>query len=259
LKQPFVAGSFQTPMGSIPQVSSSLVWADHLGTFKARWGIKRMDYTVEPGLYALGNPNNQSPALVTANYKMSFDRLREALPHRDMWILVLDTRGINVWCSAGKGTFGTSELVNRIQSTGLAKVVSHRELILPQLAGPGVAAHEVKKLSGFKVIYGPIRSKDLPAFRKWAQSYPRDEAQNVYGTGTNRFIPIELCFSHERGVIVLLLFLISFPWKNWGRLQMLSSWFILSGGDSDCNPGGCSFYTIAVTLVARSGFFSERA
>ena len=199
-------------MGSAPQVSSSLVWADRLGTYKARWGIGRMHYTVEPGLYALGNPNDQCPVLVTANYKMSFDKLREALPSRNVWILVLDTQGINVWCSAGKGTFGTTELVNRIQSTGLAKVVSHRELILPQLAGPGVAAHEVKKRSGFKVIYGPIRSKDLPAFLENGLKATLEMRLKTFTTRERiALIPLELVSAMKVGVIVLLLlFLIAF-------------------------------------------------
>ena len=34
-----------------------------------------MDYTVEPGLYAVGRPTADLPVLVTANYKLSFDRL----------------------------------------------------------------------------------------------------------------------------------------------------------------------------------------
>ena len=107
-----------------------------------------MTYTIDPGLYALGRPDEHSPVLVTANYKMSFDRLREALPGMNAWILVLDTKGINVWCASGKGTFGTEELVGRLESNGLSRVVAHRELILPQLSGPGIAAHLVKKLSG---------------------------------------------------------------------------------------------------------------
>ncbi|MCJ7595263.1 MAG: hypothetical protein MUO52_10895 [Desulfobacterales bacterium] len=159
-----MTGSVQTPEGQVPQVSSSLSRTDRIGTFKARWGVGRMHYTVEPGLYALGNPDEKAAVAVTANYKMSFDHLRRALPGRDLWILVLDTKGINVWCAAGKGTFGTEELVQRIESSGLPHVVSHRRLILPQLAGPGVAAHLVKRLSGFEVIYGPIRAEDLPAF-----------------------------------------------------------------------------------------------
>lgn len=123
-----------------------------------------MNYAVHPGLYALGEPDENAPVLVTANYKMSFDCLRQALPGRNAWILVLDTKGINVWCAAGKGTFGTNELVYRIEASGLKKVVSHRKIVLPQLGAPGVAAHQVKKLSGFKVHYGPVRSRDIPAY-----------------------------------------------------------------------------------------------
>jgi hypothetical protein len=80
------------------------------------------------------------------------------------YILVLDTRGVNVWCAAGKGTFGTDELVQRITEVQLAEIVSHRRLILPQLGAPGVAAHEVQKRSGFRVVYGPVRADDLPAY-----------------------------------------------------------------------------------------------
>ena len=123
-----------------------------------------MRYTVDPGLYALGNPGPDSPVLVSANYKLSFDRLREALPGQNAWVLVLDTKGVNVWCAAGKGTFGTDELVDRISSSHLSRVVNHNLLVVPQLGASGVSAHEVKKLSGFKVIYGPVRASDLPEF-----------------------------------------------------------------------------------------------
>ncbi len=124
----------------------------------------RMHYLIEPGLYALGDPDERSPVLVTANYKLSFDRLRSALPGRDAWILVADTDGINVWCAAGKRTFCTEEVVRRIQAGRLDQVVTHRTVILPQLCAPGVAAFRVKKLSGFRAMFGPIRAEDLPAF-----------------------------------------------------------------------------------------------
>ncbi|MDP1991215.1 MAG: mercury methylation corrinoid protein HgcA [Syntrophales bacterium] len=159
-----MTGSVSTPAGSVPRVSSELRRQDHWGAIKARWGVGRMDYSIDPGLYALGNPDRESPVLVSANYKMSFDKLRSSLPGRDAWILVLDTKGINVWCAAGKGTFGTDELVGRIESSGLKEIVSHRLVILPQLGAPGVAAHRVKKLSGFGVRYGPIQAEDLPAY-----------------------------------------------------------------------------------------------
>jgi acetyl-CoA decarbonylase/synthase complex subunit gamma len=164
LNQAFVAGSIPTATGNLPRVSSALSWQDHWGAIKARWGVGRMDYAIDPGLYALGKPDNNSPVLVTANYKMSFDRLRQALPGRDAWILVLDTKGINVWCAAGKGTFGTDELIKKVELSRLNDIVSHRKLIIPQLGAPGVAAHKVKQVSGFKVYYGPIRAKDVAAY-----------------------------------------------------------------------------------------------
>jgi hypothetical protein len=207
-----VIEAIQSPVGPVPQVSSSLTRADRLGAYKARWGIGRMHYTIDPGLYALGNPDSKSPVLVTANYKMSFDRLREALLGRNLWILVLDTKGINVWCASGKGTFGTGELVGRIESSGLGQIISHRELILPQLSGPGVAAHQVKKLSGFKVIYGPIRAKDLSAFLDDGLRATPEMRLKTFTTWERiALIPIELVQALRAGVVIaLILFVLSF-------------------------------------------------
>ncbi|WP_407309433.1 mercury methylation corrinoid protein HgcA [Desulfosporosinus sp. SB140] len=148
----------------ILETSTQLTMQDIFGTWKARWGINRMNYKVEPGLYRIGKPDSSSPVLVTANYKMSFDTLRKELSSLDAWILVLDTKGINVWCAAGKGTFGTRELIDRLSIVQLEKVVSHRTLILPQLGASGVSAHEVQKDSGFKVLYGPVKAKDIKGF-----------------------------------------------------------------------------------------------
>lgn len=119
---------------------------------------------VPPGLYAIGFPDKESPVVVTANYKMTYDILRQTLCHRNLWLLVLETYGINVWCAAGKGTFGTGELVRRVAKTRLAEIVSHRHLILPILGAPGVAAHEVKNRCGFSVSYATIRAADLPEY-----------------------------------------------------------------------------------------------
>jgi acetyl-CoA decarbonylase/synthase complex subunit gamma len=148
----------------VPRIATDLRVVDRLGAWKARWGIARMNYLVPPGLYAVGTPTADAPVVVTANYKMSYDSVRSALAGRNVWLLVLETFGINVWCAAGKGTFGTDELVKRIEAAGLAKVVGHRRLLLPILGAPGVAAHEVLNRTGFTVRYATIRAADLPAY-----------------------------------------------------------------------------------------------
>lgn len=207
MKQPFIIGSIQTPVGNVPKISSSLAWIDRWGSVKARWGVGRMSYTVDPGLYALGNPNDESPVLVTANYKMSFDRLREALPAHSAWIMVLNTEGINVWCAAGKGTFGTDKLIQSIEVCGLTRVVSHRELILPQLAAPGIAAHLIKKLSGFKVIYGPIQSKDLSVFLdSGLKATPAMRLMTFSIWDRTVLIPIELVGALKPSLIIMAIF-----------------------------------------------------
>jgi hypothetical protein len=158
------AGTKTRQGDAIPVVQARLTFSDRLGGWKARFGIGRARYRIEPGLYAIGVPSSRSPVLVTANYKLSFDSLRKELSGIDTWILVLDTRGINVWCAAWKGTFGTAELVSRIESSGLRDCVTHRTLILPQLGAPGVAGYEVKRLTGFQTVYGPVRAADIKRF-----------------------------------------------------------------------------------------------
>lgn len=161
---PYITGRIVLSAFDVPQISTKLSGKDLFGTVKVRVGIGRMNYKVEPGLYCVGNPDENSPVLVSTNYKLTFDSLRKQLSGLNLWLLILDTKGVNVWCAAGKGTFGTGELVRRIEAVKLGEIVKHRNVILPQLGATGVAAHEVAKGSGFHVIYGPVRAADVPAF-----------------------------------------------------------------------------------------------
>jgi hypothetical protein len=226
-----------TPAGISPQISGELTAVDTWGTVKVRWGVERMNYNVDPGLYALGRPDDKSPVLVTANYKLSFDSLRSSLKGRDVWVLVLDTDGVNVWCAAGKGTFSTQEIVRRIESSELTKVVSHRRLVVPQLGAPGVAAHEVKKLSGFSVTYGPIRSDDLPEFMDAGFKATSEMRLKTFSMRERLvLIPVELVDALKSALIIIPLFV--FPgglggssgyWANAMNHGLLTAAALLSG------------------------------
>jgi CO dehydrogenase/acetyl-CoA synthase delta subunit len=207
----FVGGFIKTAAGAVPRIKTGLTRSDHWGALCVRMGIGRNDYKVAPGLYALGHPDASAPVLVTANYKLGFDHLRHCMAGIDAWLLVLDTRGINVWCAAGKGTFGTREIISRVRQTCLSRVVDHCKLILPQLGAPGVAARQVRKGCGFEVIWGPVRAADLPAFLEGGCVAEESMRQVTFSMGDRMvLVPVELTLARKPLLWTLLVaFLLS--------------------------------------------------
>jgi hypothetical protein len=189
----YVERFIDTKIGPVPVIKKRLGSNDLFSTFYVRCGIRRYKYKVSPGLYAIGDPDEDGEVLVTANFKLTFDALRKELDGINAWILVLDTKGINVWCAAGKGTFSTQELVKRITENHLETIVKHKRVIVPQLGATGVSALDVKKQSGFRVIYGPIRASDIRAFLKNGKRAEKQMRQVTF-TMYERFIltPVEI-------------------------------------------------------------------
>jgi len=168
-----------------------------------RWGFGREDYRVKPGLYALGTPVATSPVLVTGNYRLTLDELRSSLDELEAWLLVVDTRGINVWCAAGKGTFSAEEVARVVAETRLAEVVEHRRLILPQLSAPGVAAHKVKEACGFRAVFGPVRVAELPGFLAAGMKADAEMRKVTFDLRDRAVLaPAELRFAWDRRVLL---------------------------------------------------------
>lgn len=206
LDQPFVKTALETAIGPVPVVSNSLNVSDMLGSVKVRCGVSRRNYRVDPGLYAVGTPDSGSEILVTSNYKLTFDSLRSSLEHKSVWILALDTDGVNVWCAAGKGTFGTAELVSRVILSRLHILVKHRRLIVPQLGAPGISAHEVKKQSGFRVVFGPVDCADVIEFMDSGNVATRKMRFKFFSLSDRAtLIPVELFQSLKLGLLISII------------------------------------------------------
>ena len=205
----FTDGFIEHPAGTVPRIKTAWNLKDYQGALSVRTGLNRNNYKITPGLYAVGNPCADSPVLVSANYKLSFDMLRKELTSINAYILVLDTRGVNVWCAAGKGTFSTEEIILQVEKTNLSSYVNRRKLIVPQLAAPGVSAIMVKKICGFEVVWGPVRAEDLPRFLEHgAASGMREVTFSMKERAV--LIPIEIYhLAKPFAAAVVLLFLFS--------------------------------------------------
>lgn len=237
----YIIGTIVTQTGNIPQIATRWQLNDYLGALKVRLAIQRGSYRVEPGIYAIRNPCATDNVLVTANYKLTFDIVRRNLDGLNVWLLVLDTKGVNVWCAAGKKTFGSDELIRRIKQVKLHDMVSHRRIIVPQLGAPGISAAKVRKESipvqqnddinaskaisapnfskfsrptkadsGFNVLFGPVNAKDIKKFLNNGYKATR-EMRTATFTFADRLIliPVEfiLDLKYLASLIVLLLLL----------------------------------------------------
>jgi ubiquinone/menaquinone biosynthesis C-methylase UbiE len=125
----------------------------------------RIPYKFRTGLYAVGRPDADAPVLVTGNFDLTVRRLVKAIDGKvNVWVLVADSAGINVWCAAGGGYFTAEKVIAALKSSHLDKVVNHHALILPQLCANGVDGWRIRKETGWGVHWGPVRADDVPAY-----------------------------------------------------------------------------------------------
>ncbi|MFX1393348.1 MAG: HgcAB-like fusion protein [Promethearchaeota archaeon] len=123
-------------------------------------------YSIEPMLKKIGNPNQNSPVLVTANFNLTVKRLLKKLKGLNCYLLIAPSNGINVWCGACGGDFTTDSVISIIKTSGINELVSHRTLILPQLSAPGIDPTIIKKELGWNAKFGPVYAKDIKKYIK---------------------------------------------------------------------------------------------
>jgi hypothetical protein len=119
----------------------------------------------EQGLFSFNGADSDSPVLVTTDYYMTVFRVTEAIERQNLkcHLLVVDGRGINVWCGSRGGSVDTDSVLNAIGSTDLESAISHRNLILPQLAASSVSK-AVLADNGWKAVFGPVEIEDVSEF-----------------------------------------------------------------------------------------------
>ncbi|MFC1581126.1 hypothetical protein ACFL4N_09510 [Thermodesulfobacteriota bacterium] len=118
-----------------------------MNPFKLLWGtfFRLFPCPSRVGLFSMGNPGPKSPVLVTCNFYITVRRVMKNLAGTNAWLLVADSKGVNVWCAAGGDEFNTRSVVSAIKTSGIEERVEHRKVILPP---PGCARHQGKRGPG---------------------------------------------------------------------------------------------------------------
>jgi len=117
---------------------------------------------VVPGLRRIGTPDRDSPVVVTGNFHLTVRRVEKALTSQNCYLLVVQSKGINVWCASAGGEMNTHSIITALKTSDIASLVDHRELILPQLSATGIDTKLLKKVSGWKGKWGPVYANSLP-------------------------------------------------------------------------------------------------
>ena len=128
--------------------------------------LRVLPFPCRTGLVKIGNPDRNSPVLLTGNFRLTVERLRRAIEGIDAYLLVANSRGVNVWCAATGGMLTNHDVVSVLKTSGIEDLVDHRTVILPQLAATGIEGRAIQHSAGWKVIWGPVYASAIPAFAR---------------------------------------------------------------------------------------------
>lgn len=126
--------------------------------------LRLLPFPTKTGLVAVGSPDRQSPVLLTGNFGLTVRRVKRALKGIDAYLLVANSRGINVWCAATGGHLTNHDVISVLKTSGVEQRVDHRLVILPQLAATGIEGKVVQAKTGWTTVWGPVRAADIGPF-----------------------------------------------------------------------------------------------
>ena len=135
------------------------VWVNVVETL-----LRVLPFRCRTGLVAVGDPGRDAPVLLTCNFRLTVERVKRTLRGTDAWLLVANSRGVNVWCAATGGLLTNHDVIAAVKTSGIEERVDHRRLILPQLAATGIEAKAIQQRTGWHVVWGPVRAADIPVF-----------------------------------------------------------------------------------------------
>jgi acetyl-CoA decarbonylase/synthase complex subunit gamma len=123
--------------------------------------------TAEQGIYPIGNPNENSPALVTCNFSLTYFIVSGEIEGSRVpsWLAVCDTEGLSVLTAWAAGKFTGETVGTAINKMGLADKIAHKNLIIPGYAA-AISGELEEELADWKILVGPREAAHIPKYLK---------------------------------------------------------------------------------------------
>ena len=123
--------------------------------------------TVTEGIFEIGNPDENSPVLVTTNFALTYFIVSGEIEGSKVpaWLLIKDSEGLSVLTAWAAGKFGGDDVGMFVKKCGIMDKVKHTELIIPGYAA-AIAGDVEEELPGWTITVGPRESAHLAGFLK---------------------------------------------------------------------------------------------
>jgi acetyl-CoA decarbonylase/synthase, CODH/ACS complex subunit gamma len=138
------------------------------GPAKASLTLRQNIYTdpqkpiqMNPGLYRVGNPDRNSPVLMTVNFSLTFFTLEGYLESSRIpcFMLIVDTEGLSVLTAVAAGKLSETLVRDSLKKFDVENEVTHRKLIIPGYASP--LSGRIEEATGWKVLVGPRDAAEI--------------------------------------------------------------------------------------------------
>jgi acetyl-CoA decarbonylase/synthase complex subunit gamma len=122
---------------------------------------------VQPGMYEINNPKDDSPVLVTTNFSITYFAIANEVEGSGWpaWLVVTDAEGMSVLTAWAAGKFDSERIAKAVKAVGVEGKVKHRKVIIP--GHVAVLSGELEgDLPGWTILVGPREAVDIGAFLK---------------------------------------------------------------------------------------------
>ena len=170
MKEAFIAAAL------IAKYAGIIVLSDFQGESLFPLLVARLNIYTDPqrpmmmqqGIYPIGNPNEDSPVLITTNFALTYFIVSGEIEASRVpsWLMVMDTEGLSVLTAWAAGKFVGDAIGQFVKKSGITEKVKHKKIVIPGFVAAVSGDLEEELGPEWEVKIGPREAAHLSPFLK---------------------------------------------------------------------------------------------